>query len=491
MMVILRTLHMKTIPLLVSSLLILAVPASPSSRAQSPDGPWIGSISVGGTELKIMVTFLTKGDSLTATIDIPQQMAIGLALKNVSWRPPKTHFELPAGPGLAVFDGRIRKDSVDGEFTQAGFAGTFRLERGKDVSVQASAPGPPPPYAEEEVAFHAGEVTIAGTLTVPRGKGKHPAVILITGSGAHNRDEELLGFKAFRVIADHLTRNGIAVLRCDDRGIGGSTGSKSLSTTADHAEDVLAEVKFLQARSDINPAQIGLCGHSEGGIIAPIAAAKSKDVAFIVLMAGPAVTGDKLVYYQVESQMKEGGAGEDQIRTSIDEQHRVFDCLRADTGWTSLAAEFRRDIAGSYASLPAEKKKSIPDSAAFVNARADGMMAGVRNPWLKYFIDFDPVPAIENVSCPVLAIFGELDQQVPVSLNRSPMEAALSRSRTKDWHVEVIPKANHLFLKAVTGAPSEYATLDKVYVPGFLDLLTGWITKRVSVSNGGAGGRGN
>jgi pimeloyl-ACP methyl ester carboxylesterase len=420
-------------------------------------------------------------------------MAIGLPLRNVSWRPPKTHFELPAGPGLAVFDGSIKTDSINGSFTQAGIPGTFRLARSMDVR-SARPPAPPealPPFREDEVTFNSDSVRIAGTLTVPSGKGRHPAVVLIPGSGAHNRDEELFGFKPFRIIADYFTRHGLAVLRCDDRGVGGSTGSKSLSTTPDHAEDVLAAIRFLQARNDINPAQIGLCGHSEGGIIAPIAAAKSKDVAFIVLIAGPAVTGDKLILFQIESIMRTGGASEEQIRKSLEEQHRVFACVRTGKGWDLLEEEFKKDIATSLSSLPPGTRNAIPDSAAFVNARADGMLAPVRTPWFRYFIDFDPVPTLENVPCPVLAVFGELDMQVPVSLNRKPMETAFANGKTKDWKVEVLPKANHLFLAAVTGSPTEYPTLEKKFVAGFLDLLTGWITKRVSVLSGGAGGRGN
>jgi pimeloyl-ACP methyl ester carboxylesterase len=475
------------------SLFLLIAFSAPVARPQSPDGPWRGAISVMGTELKIVVTYKTNGDSVSATIDIPQQGAKDLPLRNVSWRPPKAHFELPAGPGLAVFDGTIAGDSINGDFQQAGITGTFRLERGKDVRAAAppAPPEAPPPYREEEVTFNSDSVKIAGTLTVPPGKGRHPAVVLITGSGAHNRDEELLGFKPFLVIADYFTRHGLAVLRCDDRGVGGSTGSKSLSTPEDHSEDMLAAVKFLQGRLDINPAQIGLCGHSEGGIIAPIAAAKSKDVAFIVLIAGPAVTGDKLMFFQIESQMREGKAGEEQIRNSLEEQRRVFDCVRTGKGWNLLLEEFKKDIATGFSSLPPGMRKGIADSAAFVNGRADGMLASIRTPWFRYFIDFDPVPTLEKVSCPVLAIFGALDMQVPVSLNRKPMETALAKSKTKDWNVEVLPKANHLFLTAVTGSPAEYAGLEKKFLPGFLDLMTGWITKRVSVLSGGAGGRGN
>ncbi len=483
---------MKTLRASLQAALFIIAAFAPVARAQSPDGPWVGAINVMGTELKIMVTFASKGDSLSATIDIPQQMAIGLPLRNISWRPPKAHFELPAGPGLAVFDGIVRGDSVNGSFMQAGYTGTFRLERGKDVrTMTPPVAEAPPPYVEEDVTIRTDSLTIAGTLTIPRSPGRHPAVILITGSGAHNRDEEIFGYKPFRLIADYFTRHGLAVLRCDDRGVGGSTGIKSAVTTAAHAEDVLAELEFLRCRAEINPAQIGLCGHSEGGIIAPIAAAKSKDVAFIVLIAGPAVTGDKLICFQLESQMKEAGEGEEQIQKSLREERRVFECVRSDSGWDSLRMELSKDVASVYAALSVEKRKSMPDSSAFVKMTVDGKIATVRGPWFRYFIDFDPATALVNVGCPVLAIFGGLDMQVPVSLNKTPMESALGRSGTKDWIVEVLPKANHLFQTAVTGSFSEYAALPGEFTPGFLELMTGWITKRVAVSDGGAGGRGN
>ena len=455
------------------------------SFAQSPDGPWIGSISVAGTELNIMVTFASNGDSVSATIDIPQQMALGLALKNVSWKPPKTHFELPAGPGLAVFDGTIAGDSVAGTFTQAGFLGKFRLERGKDVRRAAAAPPAEPlPYNVEDIKYTSEGIPIAGTLTFPAGMGRHPAAVLITGSGAHNRDEELYGFRPFRVIADYLTRRGFAVLRCDDRGIGGSGGSKSAVTTADHALDVLAAVKYLRGRGEIDPGKIGLIGHSEGGIVAPMAAARSNDVAFVVLLAGPSIAGAKLIDYQIESQMRFGGASEEEILKELHREERAFAVVRADTGWAGLAGDLRREAAKGFASLSPERRQAIADSAAFVNANAEARLAGVRNPWFRYFIDFDPAPTLASVRCPVLAVFGELDRQVPVALNREPMDAALRKGKTTDWNIEVIPKANHLFITAVTGAPSEYPSLTKEFAPGFLDLIGGWITKRVAAPGG-------
>jgi dienelactone hydrolase len=357
--------------------------------------------------------------------------------------------------------------------------------------MQPAPPEAPPPYRVEEVTINAGDVRLSGTLTVPPGKGRHPAVVLITGSGAHNRDEELFGFKPFRIIADHLTRHGIAVLRCDDRGVGGSTGSKSTSTSADHASDMVSAVQFLKKRPDINPRQIGLCGHSEGGLIAPIAAAESHDVAFIVLLAGPAIPGDRLILFQLESQMRSAGAGDEQIRKTREQQNRVFDCVRTGKGWDVLEEEFKKEVAASFATLSPAVRKGIADSAAFVDANVASRLTPAKTPWFRFFVTFDPVPALEQVPCPVLAVFGALDMQVPVSLNREPMERALSKGRTKDWKIEVIPKANHLFLEAKTGSPMEYAGLEKKFIPGFLDLVSGWITKRVTVLRGPSGGPGN
>lgn len=451
---------------------------------RAPQGLWTGSISIMGSELNILVTFTAKSDSISASIDIPQQMALGLPLKNVSWRPPRIHFELPAGPGLAVFDGTAWKDSMAGDFTQGGIRGTFTLRRNEEAAQPAKAKPeePPPPYREEEVKFSSDTVTISGTLTIPTGRGPHPAVILITGSGAHNRDEELFGFKPFRVMADYFTRHGLAVLRCDDRGVGGSTGSKPGSTSADHAADVLASVGYLRKRPDVIANQIGLCGHSEGGLIAPLAASRSPGIAFIVLIAGPSVPGDRLILFQLESLMRSGGADESQIASTLAQQERAFVCVRTGNGWDSLAAEMRGEVAASIASMTPEQRKAFPDSAAFVNANVNHRLSAARSPWFRYFIDCDPLPALEYVRCPVLALFGELDMQVPVGLNKEPMEKALGRSSSKDWRVEVIPKANHLFQKAVTGNPSEYATLEKSFVAGFLDLMTGWMLKRVPVS---------
>lgn len=448
------------------------------SQTQRIAGRWDGGISIAGTELGISVMFLEAGDSLSATIDIPVQNAMGLPLTGIQWRAPRIHFELPAGQGLAVFDGQSAGDSIAGTFKQSGFAGTFHLNRAP-AQQPVEKRGEPLPYREEEVIVQSGALRLAGTLTLPRGSDRYPAVVMITGSGAQNRDEELFGFRPFRIIADHLTRKGIAVLRCDDRGVGGSTGSVSASTTADFADDALAEVQFLKSRPDIDVARIGLCGHSEGASVAPLAASRSNDVAFIVLLAPPAVPGDTITLSQIQSLAHERGATEEEVGRDLRRQRRLFDAVRFDTGWGELIGELRAQAEKGIHEMTREQRAAVVDTARVVQSIIDAQLAGLKSPWFRYFLDYDPAPTLEKVHCPVLAMFGERDKQVTVALNRGPLEAALKRGGNRDAAIEIIPGANHLFITAVTGSPLEYTGLKKEFVPGFLDSLSTWMLNHV------------
>ena len=273
-------------------------------------GSWDGAIIIMGSNLGISVVFETGGEGVDGRIDIPQQGAAGLALTNLRYQHPSVYFELPAGQGTAVFDGEMSGDSIGGSFTQAGYSGTFSLSRSDAPLEEPTEEEQPPPYVEEEVTFRNGDISLAGTLTLPPSGAPFPAVVMITGSGAQNRDEELFGFKPFRIIADHFTRRGIAVLRYDDRGVGGSNGNVSESTSEDFAADVLAAVGFLQAREDIAGNRIGLVGHSEGGIVAPLVAANSDAVAFIILIAGTPVTGEEILFDVTACRFEGPGEGD-------------------------------------------------------------------------------------------------------------------------------------------------------------------------------------
>ena len=352
-------------------------------------GRWEGHIAVAGTELAIIVNVTEVGGGFAATIDIPQQMAKGIPLANLRHQPPKVHFELPAGPGLAVFDGEMKGDTIAGTFEQAGVKGTFELKRAGAVQAPPP-PEPPPPYKEEEVKILSGPNTLAGTLTLPPSGGPFPAVVLITGSGAQNRDEEVFGLKPFRMIADHLTRQGIAVLRCDDRGVGGSTGSTSQASSSDFADDALAAVQFLKGRPEIDRARIGLLGHSEGGLVSPIAATRSTDVAFIILLSGPAVTGERILFAQSELIMRAAGATDEAVRRNIEMQKRIFAAVRTGQGWDAVTAALRADIKAAVDALPEAQRKAIPDQEALITSQVNAQLAGARTPWFKYFLDYDP-----------------------------------------------------------------------------------------------------
>ena len=449
-------------------------------QQQSIDGAWNGSLTIGPQTLRITVRFTTSETGLRATIDIPQQGATGVQLQNVSYDDSRVYMELPAGPGLAVFDGRQVGDSIGGAFTQAGLGGTFFLKRSSQAAAMAEEPPEPLPYAEEEVTFHNADITLAGTLTLPESGAPHPAVVMITGSGPQNRDEELFGFKPFHLIADHLTRNGIAVLRFDDRGVGGSTGSVSEATTEDFARDVLAAVDFLKNRSDIDPERIGLIGHSEGGIVAPLASSMSDDVAFMVLMAGTSVSGAEILIEQGALIMRASGATEADMEQQIAFQKRTFEAIRSGDGWDELAADLETRLRESIAEMPDSQRNAITDVDAYIDAQIQAQLTALQTPWLRYFLDYDPAVTLRTIDTPILALFGELDLQVPPAQNRGPLEQALRDGNHPDYTVRVLPRANHLFITATTGSPTEYATLEKVFVPEFLPLITEWILERVS-----------
>jgi pimeloyl-ACP methyl ester carboxylesterase len=358
-------------------------------------------------------------------------------------------------------------------------------------------------YVEEEVTFANSEITLAGTLTLPDAPARHPAVVLLQGSGPLNRDEEAFGMQPFVIIADFFARNGIAVLRYDSRGVGGSTGAAFQYTLSDVAEDALAAVRFLTARSDVDPARIGLCGHSQGGFVAPLCAARSEDVAFIICVSGGGTTGEENFLAQTRMIAEVDGVPKDEIANRIQSSKRIVNLVRNGAGRAELELEIVRMVQGQRTPGP-EKENSTrrakildtegdsdrePRSAA--DSGADGgtdndpaaevncFLTLFSSSWFKSFLDHDARPVLESVRCPVLLIFGGLDRQVAPEMNREAMVSALERGGNSDYLVRTFPTANHLFQTATTGSPSEYGTLGKEFVPGFLELMSDWIHESV------------
>jgi pimeloyl-ACP methyl ester carboxylesterase len=448
----------------------------------SLDGHWEGAVEVAGQNLTTRVDFKTEGGVLKGTVDFPQQNANGLPLEKVSRQGDKLHFEVLPSPRTAVFDGALQgTDKITGSFQQAVYVGTFHLER---TPVQASEPLP---YKEEEVTFRNGDVTLAGTLTLPETQGPHPAVVLITGSGAENRDEEVFGFKVFRVLADHLTRKGIAVLRYDDRGVGGSSTGTEQDTSETSADDVAAAVKFLQRRPDINPEEIGLVGHSEGGIIAPMVAVRSSDaggppVAFLILMSGPGQPGRQILADQTGLILKANGASQAVIDEKVALEKRAIEAAMTGQGWEEVKAEIRKQYQAAAAALSDDQRKAIGDVNQWVEKSVEAQVQALKSPWMQFFLAYDPAPALEKVTAPVLALFGGLDTQVPAEANRDAVMKALDKGGNKDHTAKIFPDANHLYQSAVTGSPNEYATLKPEFTAGFLDSISDWILARVPVA---------
>jgi pimeloyl-ACP methyl ester carboxylesterase len=438
-------------------------------------GRWTGKVLILGTELGFSVDFSGAGDQLSATMDIPTQMALGLPLTGVAATGTNVHFELQAGPGLAVWDGERDGDVIEGTFTQGGAAGTFTATRG-DPQVVDDEPAEPLPYREQEFTLENGNVHLEGTLTLPESGGPFPVAVMVTGSGAQNRDEEILGFKPFRIIADYLTRRGVAVYRYDDRGVGGSTGNTGLSTTSDFADDALAAISALSEHAELDASQIGLIGHSEGGVVAPLAAQRSESVAFVVLIAPTSVPGSEVIYEQGAEIARVAGQSEEDIAAGLAVQRRLFEAVANGDDLNAFRTELEQMIRDQISTASDDELAVIDDIDQFVASQVNQQIAQVTSPWFRFFLTYDPATALRQTRVPVLALFGELDLQVTPKQNRGPLAEALGGN--PDVTIETFPGANHLFQSASTGSPTEYASLAKEFVPGFLDLIGDWIVER-------------
>ncbi len=462
--------------------LVLGLGVTSDGGQDKIDGIWVGTIEIMGKKLDFATNFRTEGEEIKGTMDMPMQGVKGLPLKDVVYAPPKITFTLETPQASANFQGVVEGDTIKGQLEQGGITGAFTLTRSaEEAKKEEEKPKKPLPYNLEEVTFQNGDLKFTGELMRPKKEGKHPAVIMITGSGPQNRYVELFGWKVFQDIADHFVRNGQAVLLYDDRGMGGSSGNVSESTTADFATDALAAVKYLQSRSDINPKQIGLCGHSEGGNVAPLAASQSDDVAFIILISGSGHKGREILLAQIELIARVNKTPEDTIKKNLENLRKIFDLIDKGEPIENLAGIFADIAAEQLAAMDEEQKKDISDPEKFLKSTQEGFMKPFTRPWFLYFLSYDPLPALKKVKCPTLLLYGELDLVVPAEMSRKAMTAALEEGGNKDFKAKIFPKANHFFQEATTGSPSEYAKLPKKFVPGFLELMTDWMRERVTI----------
>jgi fermentation-respiration switch protein FrsA (DUF1100 family) len=476
----------RILPAILASLWLAAAHLRADEAAPDPDAPsivgvWQGTLKVGGIELRVLLRFSKDGeDGLKASLDSPDQGAKGIPADAVSFDKGAIKVEIKRIKG--VYEGTLSKDgaSIQGTWKQTGPALPLelkRLDKEPDFS-RPQEPKRPYPYLEEEVTYEnsAAKIKLAGTLTLPKSDQSVPAVLLITGSGAQDRDESLLGHKPFLVLADYLTRRGIAVLRVDDRGVGGSTGDVASSTTDDFAGDALAGVAYLKGRKEINPRQIGLAGHSEGGLVAPLVASRSGDVAFIVMLAGTGVTGEEILYLQGAQIAKAQGASALALAVSRAGQEKMYKIIREEADLVKMEEQLRKVVAEQIAVAAA----ASPEAKSALEAQADAQVKAILSPWYRFFLTYDPVPALRKVRCPVLAINGEKDLQVDPKQNLPSIEKALQEGGNADYTVKELAGLNHLFQHCQTGSPTEYGKIDETFSREVLELIGNWIVERTT-----------
>jgi len=460
--------------------------AADNSAIEEIEGLWLGTLKVqGGMEIRLLFNISTSSDgSVNVTMDSIDQGAKGIPVDLITYKDGNLHLGIKSISG--TFDGTLKEDgnTIEGEWKQSGLSFPLVLSRINETpdTRREQDPVKPYPYSEEEVSYENEEagIKLAGTLTIPKSEGPFPAVILISGSGQQNRDEEILGHRPFLVLSDYLTRRGIAVLRVDDRGAGGSTGNFSQATTEDFAGDVVAGIEYLKSREEIDTARIGLIGHSEGGLIAPIVAVESPDVAFIVMMAGPGITGEEILYLQSDLISRAEGVDNETIARNEALMKSIYSVVKEEQNDTLAAEKLQKLILDEMENMSEEEQKSSGYSEEALEAQVNAQVQNLISPWMRFFLTYDPAPTLMKVKCPVLAINGEKDLQVPPEENLQAIEEALKAGGNRDYTVKELPGLNHLFQTAETGSPSEYARINETISPAALELIGDWVSEHTS-----------
>ena len=469
----------------------LSVAATAPLGAQEPatddtpvlDGIWLGSLSVSGTTLRLVFTVESTADGFATVLTSVDQGNAQIPVSETELDGRQVSFVIPQIGG--GYEGTLRAsgDTIDGTWSQGPNSLPLELVRTEAAPTlpRPQMPEEPLPYRSEEVSFDNVEEghTLAGTMTIPEGEGPFPAVVLISGSGPQDRDETLAGHKPFLVLADHLTRGGVAVLRFDDRGVGESGGDFSTATSDHFAADVRGAVRHLRGRPDVDPSRVGLVGHSEGGLIAPIVATDPDQVAFIVLLAGPGLDGEAILLSQSEAIQRAQGVDERTISQGLSLSRDSYAILRntpdADRAKELLAPLIRESF---EIMTPEAREQAGLGSPEAVDQAVDATVVQLTSPWFRRFLEYDPALTLEQVRVPVLAIVGAKDLQVLAQPNMTAIEAALERGGNTDVETHVLPGLNHLFQQATTGSPNEYSEIEQTFDPGAMDLVLRWILQQ-------------
>ena len=471
--------------LLCAVLPILALGFSMGSElsAQGDDdwavGHWKGTLVAGPQQIP-MVFHLASGDegALEGTLDV-QGITLPLTTVAVADGTLTMTFAVPGG---GTYEGS-RDDSGDvisGTFSQAGQSFPMELERSEadERPLRPQEPKAPYPYHVEDVTFpnESAGIELAGTITLPEGMGPFTGVVLVSGSGPQDRDEALMDHKPFHVLADYLTRQGIAVLRFDDRGVGASGGEFASATSEDFATDAVAATSFLANRAEVAEDRVGIIGHSEGGLIAPMAAGLTDGVAYTVLLAGPGVAGLDILREQQMLIARAGGAAPAIIELNARILDVLMEVMREESDPDAADPLMREAMRAEIDKLPTDVKEAAGD--ALGEPLIEQTVRQFNSAWFRFFLSYDPRPALEAVTVPVLAVFGEKDLQVPPAQSAPEIEAALERAGHADATVLVLPGLNHLFQEAETGSPTEYQQIEQTMSPAVLEAVSSWILQR-------------
>ena len=454
-------------------------------------GSWRGGLEVGGGASLTIVFNISQdaGGTFTGTMDSPDQGAVGIPLTSVTIEGSSVTVSIQVIQGTYTGTLSDEEDQLSGTWSQGPASLPLSLVKGDPPPLQErpQEPKPPYPYSSEEVTFRNTDagINLAGTLTIPDGIGPFPGVVLVSGSGPQDRDESLMGHKPFWVLADHLSREGIAVLRFDDRGVGSSGGEFGTATSEDFTTDALAGGEYLEDQDRIATNRVGIVGHSEGGLIGPLAAIQSEKIAYIVMLAGPGIPGIDILVAQGQLINRAAGAPEAVVEMNARVQRRLADIAKEENDLEKAGPRMRSAMREEIALLPQAITELIPESQindVAINATVNQF----NSPWFRFFLHHDPRPILEQVSVPVLAIFGEKDLQVPHELNVPEIEAALQRGNNEDATVRVLPGLNHLFQQAESGAPSEYQQIEETFNQSALKLVSSWILEQFTTPKTGA-----
>ncbi|MGH1366560.1 MAG: alpha/beta hydrolase family protein [Calditrichia bacterium] len=447
-------------------------------------GDWTGKLEMPNSRSELrLILHIQRNDKgqLFSTMDSPDQGAAGIPASSITYGNKDLEIRFASIGGLyrAKFQENGR---LDGIWSQGGARldmSMIRLEE-QQPSGRPQDPKAPFPYVSKDISFEnkTSQITLAGTLSIPNGSGPFPAVIIISGSGQQNRDGELLNHRPYLILSDYLTRNGIAVLRYDDRGFAKSTGAFNSADSRDFATDALAGRDWLKKQVNIDTTAIGFIGHSEGGYIAAMLAAENPNVPFIISLAGSGIRGDEIIKQQTALILKAHGGSAKLIAWNRDLQENLFQIVKDEPDNTIAKQKIRSHFNSFFASLNDEEKKEFSQNGD-IDANIALNASQLTSPWFRFFLQHDPATDWQRVRCPVLAIIGSKDLQVPPQVNLNAIRAALQKAGNKRTTVKELEGLNHLFQNAISGAPSEYGAISETFSPSAMKLVRDWILQTV------------